>query len=108
WERVVEHRWDVVPIVVQDPIWEQSFPPVDGIVVPLAGADGRVRLVRLKGGESEERRRAHVERRDALLEDFAGLGIEPVLLSSADREHVLAALVEWAVNREFEHGRGWR
>ena len=74
WERVVEHRWDVVPIVVQDPIWEQSFPAVDGIVVPLAGADGRVRLVRLRGGESEERRRAHVARRDALLDEFAGLG----------------------------------
>jgi uncharacterized protein (DUF58 family) len=108
WERVVEHRWDVVPIVVQDPIWEQSFPAVDGIVVPLAGADGRVRLVRLRGGESEERRQAHIARRDALLDEFAGLGIEPVILSSADPEHVLAALLEWSANREFEHGRGWR
>ncbi len=108
WDRVVEHRWDVVPVVVQDPLWEQDFPPVDGIVVPLAGADGRVRLVRLRGGESEERRRAHVERRDALLETFAVLGIDPVLLSSSDRDHVLAALLEWAANREFEHGRRWR
>ena len=48
------------------------------------------------------------QRRDALLDEFAGLGIEPVLLSSADHEHVLAALMEWAANREFEHGRGWR
>ncbi|MBA2293931.1 MAG: DUF58 domain-containing protein [Actinobacteria bacterium] len=108
WERVVEHRWDVVPVVCQDPIWEQSFPPVDGIVVPLAGADGRVRLVRLRGGESEQRRRAHETRRQALLDDFATLGIEPVLISSSDREHVLSALLGWAVDREFEHGRGWR
>ena len=40
WERVVEHRWDVVPIIVQDPIWEQGFPQVDGIVVPLPGRTG--------------------------------------------------------------------
>jgi uncharacterized protein (DUF58 family) len=108
WLDALERRYELVPVIVQDPIWEQSFPPVDGIVVPLAGADGRVRLVRLKGGESEERRRAHVQRRDALLEEFAGLGIEPVLLSSSDHEHVLAALMEWAANREFDHGRGWR
>jgi len=108
WERVVEHRWDVVPVVCQDPIWEQSFPLVDGIVVPLAGADGRVRLVRLRGGESMERRLAHEARRQGLLDEFATLGIEPVLLSSSDREHVLSELLAWAVDREFEHGRGWR
>ena len=108
WERVVEHGWDIVPVVVQDPVWEQSFPPVDGIVVPLTGADGRVRLVRLRGGESEERRREHVRRRDELLDGFAELGLEPVLLSSSDRDHVLAAFLEWSAGREFEHGRGWR
>jgi uncharacterized protein (DUF58 family) len=108
WDRIVEHRWDVVPVVVQDPMWEQSFPPVDGIVVPLVGADGRVRLVRLRAGESDERRREHEQRREELLSGFAELGLEPVLLSSADREHVLAAFLEWSANREFEHGRGWR
>jgi hypothetical protein len=107
WERIVEHRWDIVPVVVQDPVWEQSFPPVDGIVVPLVGADGRVRLVRLREGESEQRRHEHERRRDALLEGFAELGLEPVLLSSSDRDHVLGAFLEWAAGREFEHGRGW-
>ena len=108
WNRIVEHRWDIVPVVVQDPMWEQSFPAVDGIIVPLVGADGRMRLVRLRGGESEARRREHVERRDELLKGFADLGLEPVLLSSSDRDHVLAAFLEWSANREFEHGRGWR
>lgn len=108
WERVVEHRWDIVPVVVQDPLWEQSFPAVDGIVVPLTGADGRVKLVRLRPGESEQRRLAHEARRQNLLEAFAELGIEPVLLSSSNREHVLSALLGWAVDREFAHGRGWR
>lgn len=107
WERIVEHRWDVVPVVVQDPVWEQSFPSVDGIMIPLVGADGRVRLVRLKGGESAARRDEHERRRQRLLDDFAGLGLEPVLLSSSDRDHVLAAFLEWSSGREFAHGRGW-
>jgi uncharacterized protein (DUF58 family) len=107
WERVVDHRWDVVPVVVQDPVWEQSFPPVDGIVVPLAGADGRVRLVRLQGGESDERRRDHERRRDELLDGFLEFGIEAVLVSASDRDHVLGAFLEWAAHREFEQRRGW-
>jgi uncharacterized protein (DUF58 family) len=108
WERVVDHRWDVVAVVVQDPVWEQSFPPVDGILLPLTGADGRVRLVRLRGGESEQRRREHEHRRDALLAGFLELGVEPVLLSASDRDHVLGAFLEWAAQRQFEHGHGWQ
>lgn len=108
WERAIEHRWDIVPLVIQDPIWEQSFPPVDGIVVPLTGADGRVRLVRLRDGESAERRREHEQRRAELLDGFYELGIEPISLSSSDRDHVLAAFLAWAAGRELEHGRNWR
>jgi hypothetical protein len=108
WEHAIEHRWDVVPVVIQDPLWEQSFPPVDGIVVPLTGADGRVRLVRLRAGESEERRREHEQRRADLIDGFLDLGIDPVSLSASDHDHVLAAMLDWAAGRELEHGRNWR
>lgn len=108
WERAIEHRWDVVPVVIQDPLWEQSFPPVDGIVVPLTGADGRVRLVRLRAGESAERRREHEQRRADLVGGFLDLGVDPVLISASDHDHVLAALLDWAAGRELEHGRNWR
>lgn len=108
WERAVEHRWDIVPVVIQDPLWEQSFPPVDGIVVPLTGADGRVRLVRLRAGESADRRREHEQRRAELLGGFVDLGIEPVTLSASDHDHVLSAFLAWGANRELDHGRGWR
>jgi uncharacterized protein (DUF58 family) len=108
WEHAIEHRWDVVPVVIQDPIWEQSFPQVDGIVVPLTGADGRVRLVRLRAGESDERRREHEQRRAELIDRFLDLGIDPVSVSAADSDHVLAALLAWAAGRELEHGRNWR
>src|SRR5436190_1171553 len=68
WLAALEHRWDVVPVVIQDPVWEQSFPDVAGVVVPLADpATGRVSLVRLSRREVEERRHANETRRAALL-----------------------------------------
>ena len=57
WLAALEHRWDLVPIVIQDPMWEQSFPDVSGIVVPLREPGSRHRLpVRLKPREVELRR----------------------------------------------------
>ncbi len=54
WLRALGFRWDLVPVVVQDPVWEQSFPPVGGLVVPFADpARGRVRKVRLSPREAE-------------------------------------------------------
>ena len=55
WARALEHRWDVVPVVIQDPVWEQSFPRLDSVVVPLADARGRVG--RAAEGEGGSRRR---------------------------------------------------
>ena len=100
WEAAVDRGWDVVPVVVQDPIWEQSFPSVDGVVLPLAGVDGKLRLVRLLDGESSRLRAEHEERRDRLLGDVRSLGIEPVLLSSDGVEHVFDAFLSWSVERQ--------
>ena len=55
WLTAVEHRWDLVPVVIQDPTWEQSFPDVSGIVVPLRDPrTGRIVPVRLTG-EAKQR-----------------------------------------------------
>ena len=63
WLTAVEHLWDVVPVVIQDPTWEQSFPDVSGIVVPLRDPrTGRVTHVRLTRKEAAARKRAHEER----------------------------------------------
>jgi len=102
WARAVELRWDIVPVVIQDPVWEQSFPAVDGVVVPFAAAArGRARLVRLTRAEAQERRRANEERLRALLADFRTLGIEPILVSRNDPEHVFQAFLGWADERRF-------
>jgi uncharacterized protein (DUF58 family) len=105
WEDALDRGWDVVPVVIQDPVWEQSFPQIDGIVVPLAPVAGRTRLVRLRRGESASWRRAHEERRARLLSDLDGLGIEPVLVSSADVDEVFESFAAWSTERQSAWSR---
>jgi uncharacterized protein (DUF58 family) len=96
WLTAIEHRWDLVPVVLQDPMWEQSFPDVHGIVVSLLDPEtGRVRGVRLKRKEVEARRAANEQRLHALTETFRLLDIDPVVLSSSDRSDILANFLVW-------------
>src|SRR5439155_354263 len=73
WLRALEQRWDVIPVVLQDPLWERSFPDLDGFVVELADAGGRSQHVRLRRREVAERRRANETRWEKLVDDFARL-----------------------------------
>ena len=104
WEWALDRGWDVVPVVIQDPVWEQGFPDVDGVVVPLLGPDGDRRLVRLRKGESARYRELNVERRERLLEDFRSLGIGCVLVSDSDLAHVLDSFLAWSTERQASWG----
>ena len=96
WLIALEHRWDVVPIVIQDPTWEQSFPDVDGIVVPLREArTRRVSSARLRRAEVTARREQNRERIATLLETFRLLDVDPVVVSSSDRAEILAEFLVW-------------
>ena len=39
WRRLRALRWDVTPVVVQDPTWEQSFRYVGGVLLPLGDVE---------------------------------------------------------------------
>lgn len=100
WKRALAYRWDVVPVIVQDPVWEQSFPLVERVVVPFADpVSGRVRLVRLRRGEAEERRRANEARLARLRRELRELGLEPVVVGSAAEPDVLEVLTDWGETR---------
>lgn len=105
WMTVVAQRWDVVPVVIQDPVWEQTFPELDGLVVPFSDPrTGRVTDVRLGRGEARARRE-HNERRFAeLVSGFRSFDLEPVLLSSSDRDSVLGAFLAWSERRLYWRG----
>jgi uncharacterized protein (DUF58 family) len=104
--RAATVRWDVVPVVVQDPVWEQSFPLLPSVVVPFAdAATGRAVDTRLRGREVRERKEANEARLRSLLHDFGGLGLEPVLIGSSDPRDVDRAFLEWAERRRRSRRR---
>jgi uncharacterized protein (DUF58 family) len=105
WRRLHELRLDVVPVVIQDPVWEQSFPAVGGVVVPLADPEtGRSALVRLTEREADARREQNERRWASLLGDLRGAGLDPVVLSSHDHGDITAAFMRWADERIYLRG----
>ena len=101
WQTALDRRWDVIPIVIQDPIWEQSFPQASGIVLPLRDPrTGRGTSVRLTAREVAERREANEARLENILEDFRAFELEPVLLSSSDPGEILTSFIGWADGRK--------
>lgn len=106
WLATHDHPWDVVPVVIQDPVWEQSFPDVSGIVVPLRDPEtGRARPVRLTAREAAERREANEERLQELMTTFGRIDLDPILLSSNDKEQLLSQFLVWAAVRRAGRGR---
>jgi uncharacterized protein (DUF58 family) len=105
WADAGARSWDVVPVVVQDPLWERSFPDIGGVTVPLAGLDGKVRPVRLSGSEAASRREANEARFAEIAGRLEDLGLEPVVLDTADPEAVFHALLVWADSRQ--NGLAW-
>jgi uncharacterized protein (DUF58 family) len=105
WSRVLARRWDVVPVVVQDPVWEQSFPDIGGIVIPFADPKtGRPAYAELTSREAEERRSVNEVRRGHLLRTLRGLDLEPVLVDRGDVRSVFASFIAWVERRRSVRG----
>jgi uncharacterized protein (DUF58 family) len=105
WVEAVAHGWDVVPVVIRDPVWEQSFPQVGGVGVPIMDPrSGHVSLVRLTRREAARRRDANEERQRRLLAEHAALGLDPVVLGTSEPDAIDRAFVAWA---ELRKQRRW-
>jgi uncharacterized protein (DUF58 family) len=100
WEELVERGWDLVPVVIQDPFWERSFPDVADIVVPFADpGSGKIHYVRLGSAEVRRRRDEHERRFADLIDTFWKLGVQPIVLGSEDRGLILRELSGWTEAR---------
>ncbi|HJQ83516.1 MAG TPA: DUF58 domain-containing protein [Candidatus Binatia bacterium] len=105
WQRALEHRWEIVPVILQDPVWERTFPDVGGITVSYADpATGGVVPIYLTHAEADRQRDANEARHEALIRVFRSLGTEPVVVGSHDPEDVLAAFLRWADLRVMARG----
>ena len=98
--------WDVIPVVVQDPVWERSFPDVSGVTLPLADPDdGTPSLVRLNRGEARARRELNEQRARALDQALHDFELDPVTITSSDLPGVHNAFLEWAERRRSRLAR---
>ena len=108
WLTAISRRWDLVPVVIQDPVWEQSFPQVESVAVPVADpASGRTTYIRLNRRQALARKQANEERRARLLAGFRSLGIEPVCVSTSDGDSIFKAFLAWSQQRLYDRRRGW-
>jgi hypothetical protein len=105
WQRALEHQWELVPVVVQDPVWERTFPDVGGVTIPYARpGSGRVVPVYVTEREAARLREEHEERWDGLVRAFRSLGIEPVQAHSHEHADLLASFLRWADLRQMWRG----
>ncbi len=105
WQRALEHRWELVPVVIQDPVWERTFPGVGGVTIPYANPEtGNVVPVRLTRAEAAHRTELNEARWTTLVSDFRSLGIEPVDVTSHHLAGVLDSFLRWADLRQMWRG----
>ena len=108
WIAAIERRWDIVPVVIQDPLWERSFPEVGGVVLPfLDHTSGRFVTVRLSDREAAEMREENEQRAADLLARFRNHDLGPVLVTTSDRTDIFQAFLEWADERIVSRGQWW-
>ena len=98
-----------MPVVIQDPRWEQSFPDVGGLSIPVLDPATATRgTLRLTAREARQRRAENEARLQDLMDLFLDLQLETILLSSNDHEEILGSFYDWADQRRFLAGREWR
>jgi hypothetical protein len=100
WLKLRALRWDVTPVLIQDPTWEQSFPDVGGTLLPVRdAASGEVGDVLISSREARIRAGANERRLESVLGAFARLGFDPVVLGSSDPAVVAEGFDRWAGRR---------
>ena len=102
WLDAAARGWDAVPVIVQDPVWEQSFPDVGSVVLPIRDPDsGSTELVRLSHREARELRARNETRLSRQREELVALDLEPVVLGTSDPFELDRAFLEWAELRRM-------
>ena len=106
WLDALERRFEIVPVIVQDPLWEQTFPDVSGVVVPFVEPDGAgVSLAALTEREARELRETNEKRFEDLLYGLQALDMDPVVVDSHEPRDIESAFLSWADQRLFTRGR---
>lgn len=97
---VADAEWALVPVIAQDPLWEQSYPEVAAeVALPVVDESGRFRLLRQSKAEVRRRREANEARLRRLEELFTGYAFPPIIISELGDEALADALRSWNLRR---------
>jgi uncharacterized protein (DUF58 family) len=100
WASLARLGADVVPVIVQDPTWERSFPPLPGVLLPVVDVEtGRSLPVRLTPHEVRTRRDANELRYAGIVQTLRRAGMDPVTIDDAAVEGVHRTFLTWAQRR---------
>jgi uncharacterized protein (DUF58 family) len=107
WMRFRGLGWDVTPVVVQDPLWEQSFPRIGRVVVPFVAPGSALRSdVWITGRRARELAAANEQRLEETIGRFRRLGFDPVVVGSSDPDEIARVFHGWAARRRLLRRRG--
>lgn len=99
---VAAERWDLVPIVIQDPVLEASFPVWRGKIpvwLPEVLPNGQRKASYLSALDAQAIRIEHQNRLRAIMKVFDYIKVHPITLFSADPEQVYDAFLGWSMLR---------
>lgn len=100
WVRFRALRWDVTPVIVQDPVWEQAFPDVGGVVLPLVDpVTGAAEDAWIAPRAARARHAANAARLEGLRAGFGWLGFDPVLVDTESPSAIAGCFHAWAERR---------
>jgi hypothetical protein len=100
WRRAVSYGWDMVAVVIQDPVWERSFPAVGGVAVPVSDPrSGAVALIRVSRRQAGRLRDTNERRHAGLRAQLAALGVDVVAIASSDARDIDSAFIQWSQER---------
>lgn len=98
WSTLRSLLLDVTPVIVQDPTWEQSFPPVRAAVLELVDPEtGQRSDVWIEDGR--ERAARNERRLGATVDGMRRLGFDPVVVGSSAHANVHEVFARWAARR---------
>jgi uncharacterized protein (DUF58 family) len=92
WPHVLDAGWEVVPVVIQDPAWEQSF-PLEAAGLVLEQVDGPVRI---STGDAARLKREHERRVGEIAAWSARHGFSAVVPRSYQPRQLVDAFTVWA------------
>jgi len=107
WMRLRGLKWDVTPVVVQDPVWEQTFPRIGSVLVPFVepGSDQRSD-VWITGRRARKLAASNEERLAETMDRFRRVGFDPVVVGTSDPVEIARLFHDWTARRRALLRRG--